>query len=239
MSKIHDKMTSLGLSIADNELGTDKDHWHSYIELLYPYIFDNVIPLDLVYEIGIWNKASLALWKSSYPTARVIGCDINLELPTHPVALEMIKNGEIELLEGDPYKNIDLLLENISILIDDGPHTITSQIRALDFRIKLASHGILVIEDLVDLGGPVNCFYELYKSIGRSERKHCLAIDFSRNKSRLDDAVFIYTRDTKILDVLSEELSDYTSTFKNIVYKKIKASFRYRLRKFLSLTSNS
>jgi len=239
MSQIHDKMTSLGLSIADNELGTDKDHWHSYIELLYPYIFDNVVPLDLVYEIGVWNKASLALWKSSYPNARVIGCDINLELPTHPIASEMIKNGEIELLEGDPYKNIDLLLEDISILIDDGPHTITSQKRALDFRIKLATHGILVIEDLVDLGGPVNCFYELFKSIGRSDRKYCLALDFSDNKSRLDDAVFIFTREPKMLNLLKEELSEYTFTFKRIIYIKIKASFNYRLRKILAIKSNS
>ena len=239
MSKIYDKMISLGLSIGDNELGTDKDHWHSYIELLYPHVFDNIVPLDLVYEIGVWNKASLALWKSSYPSARVIGCDINLELPTHPIASEMIKNGEIELLEGDPYENIDLLLENISILIDDGPHTIASQKRALDFRIKLAPHGILVIEDLVDLGGPVNCFYELYKSINRSERKYCLAIDFSKNKSRLDDAVFIYTRDPKIFGVLSKELSEYIFTFKSIIHKKVKASFSYRLRKFLSLKFNS
>ena len=79
----------------------------------------------------------------------------------------------------------------------------------LSFREKLSKNGLLVIEDIGDIGGPIYCFKKLLDSLPKSERRKCLCLDYSRNKGRWDDAVFVYSNDPEVLKKLSKRLAKF------------------------------
>jgi hypothetical protein len=234
MGKLKKLLLENNLSVEFHSEGTDKDFYHSYIENFYEPLFESFQEAPLsIFEIGIQYKSSLALWKLYFPTASVSGCDINISQPTHPVASKMLQDGSIKISESDVYQNIEAIPNNLTLLIDDGPHTISSQLIALSLRTKLSDKGVLVIEDLGDIGGSVYCFRKLLKSLPRSERKYCLAIDMRSIKQRWDDAVFLYSKDEVLLESLKSRIGHLILSPFKLKYLIIRYSFSKTLRNFL------
>ena len=64
---------------------TDKRVLHSYINNLYEPLFELLPHPKLIIEIGIFRGVSIALWKSFYPEATVIGVDKMLNKHLCPV----------------------------------------------------------------------------------------------------------------------------------------------------------
>ena len=236
MGKLKQLLLQNNLSVEFHSEGTDKDFYHSYIQNFYQPLFESFqrAPLS-IFEIGVQYKSSIALWKLYFPTASVSGCDIDISQPTHPVAYEMLRNGSIKITECDVYQNIEIIPNDLSLLIDDGPHTIQSQLVALSFRTKLSDKGVLVIEDLGDIGGPVYCFRKLIKSLPREEQKYCLAIDLRSIKQRWDDAVFLYSKDEVLLDSLKLQMGNLILSKLKIRYLIIRYSLSKTLRRFLGV----
>ncbi|MFM8235980.1 MAG: class I SAM-dependent methyltransferase, partial [Actinomycetota bacterium] len=143
-------IASNSLSLDLHPFGTDKGTIHSYIEELYIPIFDSGENFGVIYEIGVWHGASLVAWKLLFPHARVVAYDIE-KRELHPVALRLLENQQITINYDDAYSDsvIGLVKEKIDLLIDDGPHTIKSQIDSLKWLDKLSEKGTLVIEDIV------------------------------------------------------------------------------------------
>jgi len=162
MNDLQEILTSLNLNIASNPLGTDKGDQKSYVDKFYAtafadYRFDGM----RLMEIGCRHGASLALWSSYFPNGEIVGCD-NLEDPMLTeetyVVREWVERPNVSLVIGDAYaqETADSLTGIFDIIIDDGPHSLSSQQRALDLYLpKLAPNGLFVVEDVLTGGGAI------------------------------------------------------------------------------------
>ena len=193
-------MQEFNLTADKSKLGSDKASPHTYLQNLYEDLFNTMQECKSILEIGVWKGASCALWKIKFPDALVVGVDIEIS-ELHPKAQEMKNVGKIELIQEDAYSEAFFGGESrtFDLIIDDGPHSLTSQQQALRFRTKLSDHGVLVIED-IQMG--VRDFFHLKRALSRHERDKCLGISFCNKSFRYDDAVFIYTNSKEVLEML-------------------------------------
>jgi len=222
-----------------NKLGTDKNHLHSYINEIYEPIFSVIEAPKSILEIGVQHKASLALWKILFKNASVTGWDIDILQPTHPTAKKLIEAGEIFLVQKDAYKFLGEVPTGLTIVIDDGPHTLNSQIIALEFRHKLDSEGVLIIEDVGEYGGPQYCFYRLLRSMPSNERKFCLNIDLSEKKGRWDDAVFIYSKNNFVLEALKSRHQNYIRSYRQLMIYALVWKVKRNIKSLISLSQRA
>ncbi len=109
----------------------------SYSEFLQPLLSQRNEKITLV-EVGILNGSGLAIWCDLFPKARIVGLDItlanfNANLETLEAAgafssnrpelyvIDQLKPTEFALIAGKLFAN-----ESVSIVIDDGLHSIES-----------------------------------------------------------------------------------------------------------------
>lgn len=124
------------------------DKWDHYFDIDHRHLQRyRGQPVTLV-EIGVFHGGSLQMWKHYLgPQARIIGVDIL------PRALQLAEAG-IEIVIGDqadPRFLADLAARvgPIDVLIDDGGHTMTQQIRTVQGLFDaVKADGIVVVEDV-------------------------------------------------------------------------------------------
>ena len=180
--------------------GTDKDTYHSYIELyerlLAPFV-DKAITLV---EIGIQYGGSMLLWQDYLPKAQFIFVD-NVNCIS-PRILEHVDRDRTSILFQDAYNDIgaedvDYLAKSgpsggIDFIIDDGPHTLQSQRDFLRLYLPLLnSGGVALIEDVQDTYWFADLEEEVLR-LGKGYVTEC--IDIRHIKGRYDDLVFVVTR---------------------------------------------
>lgn len=123
---------------------TDKAKEHSYgdaYDILFSD-FDRQAKLNIL-EIGVQKGASLLAWKEYFPNATVTGIDIQDD--------RVYKSDDVKFIVSDIKEwRTD---ETFDIIIDDGSHLKPEVLFAvIYFRHKLRKNGILVIEDVQDVG---------------------------------------------------------------------------------------
>jgi cephalosporin hydroxylase len=180
--------------------GTDKDTYHSYIELyerlLAPFV-DKAITLV---EIGIQYGGSMLLWQDYLPKAQFVFVD-NVN-SIHPKILDHLDRDRTSILFQDAYNDIgaedvDYLAKSgpsggIDFIIDDGPHTLQSQRDFLRLYLPLLnSGGVALIEDVQDTYWFADLEEEVLR-LGKGYITEC--IDIRHIKGRYDDLVFVVTR---------------------------------------------
>lgn len=138
------------LCLEGNAEGTDKCHPKKYIEHFYQPLFvafgDSKVD---VLEIGVRHGASMKLWHESNNSGRIVGLDngSNLHLPRS----EWIESERCEYVECDGYSAevVNMYEDDFDLIIDDGPHSLESQIWAIqNWYTRLSPGGFLVIEDI-------------------------------------------------------------------------------------------
>jgi len=128
---------------------TDKEWAHKYISNFYEEKFaqykDSCIN---IVEIGVQNGFSIKTWREYFTNANLIGIDVDDK------GFEEMKG--VKYILGDAYdKNTVEKIPDSMIIIDDGPHSYTSQVRfILHYLPKLQLNGLLIIEDIQS----PNCF---------------------------------------------------------------------------------
>ena len=177
--------------------GTDKDTFHSYIELyerlLAPFV-DKAITLV---EIGIQYGGSMLLWQDYLPKAQFVFVD-NVNCIS-PRILEHVDRDRTSILFQDAYNDIgaedvDYLAQSgpsggIDFIIDDGPHTLQSQRDFLRLYLPLLnSGGVALIEDVQDTYWFADLEEEVLR-LGKGYITEC--IDIRHIKGRYDDLVFV------------------------------------------------
>jgi predicted O-methyltransferase YrrM len=98
-----------------------------------------------VLEIGIMDGRSIKLWRDYFPQAHIYGVDI-----THCAALE--NEDRITQIVDNAYSTsvIEKLGNDFDLIIDDGPHTVESQLYFLNHYCDLLTPGgILILEDIL------------------------------------------------------------------------------------------
>jgi len=190
-------------SIINNNL-TDKNSYHSYVDV-YENLFKNrQLSVKNVLEIGIERGGSLKLWNDYFVNATIYGLDIN----DAPKFLSKYKR--IITQNRDAYSNDTLqhfLDKNIKfdVIIDDGPHTLDSMIFVIENYTKLLNKdGILIIEDVQNVDWCDN----LYNFVPSHLKDFSYKIDRRHIKGTLDDILFIVENKYVIEENLHSENKD-------------------------------
>ena len=88
------------------------------------------------------------------------------------------------------------------MIIDDGPHSLNSQIAALEYIDKLSGNGTLVIEDL---GITILTALCLKYSLPRKIRKNSRYLSFVSKSGKFDDAIFVYSKNKTVIDFMDKQ----------------------------------
>jgi hypothetical protein len=152
--------------------GTDKGHPKSYIDKFYEDFFKKFKDKDnTIVEIGVRSGASLKLWREYFSEdSKIYGLDNLHDKNEHsvPINNEWISGKNVEYIVGDAYtEEIANKFENITILIDDGPHSPDSHVRLLElYSDKIEKGGVIIIEDV---GYDPNGLLNILKKIPNAE----------------------------------------------------------------------
>ena len=122
--------------------------WQHYFEI-YDRHFARFRGTDVcVVEFGVYQGGSLQMWKHYFgPRARIIGVDVNPHC-------KHAEEDQIEIIIGDQedrafLRSLRERIPRIDILIDDGGHTMSQQIRTFEELFPhLASNGVYLCEDM-------------------------------------------------------------------------------------------
>ena len=165
---------------------TDKHTAHSYIENFYQEFFEPYRDRELnLLEIGTREGDSLKLWEHAFPKSKIYGVDNNKSKKFKDVLSE-----RIVVTFGDAYtEEVVDSLPSFDIIIDDGPHTIESQLKAIEFYLpKLNEGGVLLIEDIQKYEY-IDMLEERYKELGGD--KEVEFYDLRAIKNRYDDIIVV------------------------------------------------
>jgi len=156
----------------DKQGGTDKATDHSYdiyySEFLKP-LFNKKIN---IMEIGVQYGGSALLFNDLFPLSNMVFIDN--ENVVHNKILKLMDKSRYEL--------------GFDLIIEDGPHTIESQIFTIEHYTKLLKpNGILIIEDIQN--------YEycdkIIESLDKSKINSVEIVDLRNNKNRYDDILIV------------------------------------------------
>lgn len=169
--------------LALHELGTrkyitDKGDAHTYIKGYYAEEFNNIRDEKInLLEIGLAHCGSARLWRDWFINGNIDVVEVN------PNLIKPIDGVNIFL--GDAYEKHTLNLfkdDYYDYIIDDGPHTIESQIYAVEHWMdKVKPGGKLVIEDISS--------DEYLNKLIASTKHSCRIFDFRGISGRWDDII--------------------------------------------------
>lgn len=166
-------------------IGTDKNTVHGFVEFFYEKEFEKYQdkPVSLL-EIGVHIGGSLYLWGKYFQKGTILGLDIEDKVRDKwkvlPNTNYLIKNAYDQ--------NVVDSLPNFDIIIDDGPHTLESQISCIkQYLPKLNNGGILVIEDVQNK----NHLGILKHNTPEEFQDRIEMLDLRYARGRYDDLLFI------------------------------------------------
>lgn len=134
---------------------SDKNSYHSYIEDVYEEYFSKYRNKKInLLEIGVSFSGSIRLWNDYFKNAQIYGIDnFSCGLEHRSKAEDLISGSikKIKIICANAYETKTLSdLPEFDIIIDDGPHTLTTQLKCIELYLpKLKSTGIMFIEDIV------------------------------------------------------------------------------------------
>ena len=171
--------------------GTDKNTIHNYTgiyaQLLAPYRNKR----GTLLEIGVQHGGSSLLWHEYLPRFRLFLSDIQDIVPD--VIWDQLDPDRYDFYQGDAYNGGSLKLfcdecaEGFDVIIDDGPHTLSSQVFAVSHYFPmLKPNGVLIIEDIQDIQ-----HVDALTSALPEELQHCVQIfDNRSSRGRYDDIIW-------------------------------------------------
>jgi trans-aconitate methyltransferase len=168
---------------------TDKHSIHSYIDYFYQVFFQPYRDKKLnILEIGTREGDSLRLWDKAFPKSKIYGIDNNNDNLMKDVSSEKIK-----IIFGDAYTNsVVESLPSLDIVIDDGPHTLDSQVKCLEYYLpKLNDTGVIIIEDIQNYDY-IEILKESYKKNGG--KREVELYDMRDIKGRYDDIILVFRK---------------------------------------------
>jgi hypothetical protein len=194
--------------IDDEYLETDKHTTHSYIQNFYeerflPYKDDEITLM----EIGTSGGWSIRLWYYYFKNASMIYAMDSFKFIDF---VNFVQKGEADSTHKamgykdiEPPKNIKYVIEDAytndaanvipdcDIIIDDGPHTLDSQLKSVELYLqKVKPGGLFIIEDIASIENQKQIYD---KALSLFPNLKYELLDFRQSKGRHDDIMFIAT----------------------------------------------
>jgi spermidine synthase len=162
---------------------TDKNTTHSYIDSVYSKLFYDIKDsCQNVLEIGINHGGSIRLWREYFHNAMIYGVDVK--------DIINFSDPRIKLFKHDAYdiNFVKTLPDNFDLIIDDGPHTLESMKKFLQYyQYKLSNNGILIIEDIQRMS-----WVQVLKNyISPEYLRYSTVYNLRRVKRRWDDVLLV------------------------------------------------
>lgn len=162
------------------EYNTDKETLHCYISEYYSHTLTPYKESSIkILEIGIRHGGSVQLWRDFFTNAIIYGIDSGEEATANV--------NDCIIIDGNAYdiNVVNSLPKDFDFIIDDGPHTLNSQINfILLYRDRIKKGGHLIIEDIQGY----NNLTELIKYINTDDFYYKV-IDLRGVKDRYDDII--------------------------------------------------
>lgn len=134
------------LSQIAKKYNSDKDSLHGYFNVYDSIFLRHKSSANNILEIGTYSGDSLMIWSEYFANANIYGLD-NYFSPHQNNHSNRIF---FSLKDAYTQECVDSFNFNFDVIIDDGPHTIESQIYFLKNYSKLLSkNGTMVIEDIL------------------------------------------------------------------------------------------
>ena len=182
-----------------NNVKTDKNTGHSYLDLYQQLLFSKKNTAKNILEIGIGypgdNGGSIKLWCDYFVNANIYALDIQ---HINDIWDEIKNKNRINLFTSiDAYDEINFkklfLDKNIKfdMMLDDGPHSLESMKQFIKLYSQIMTEdGILMIEDLPS----IDWIDELKSVVPENLKKYIQSYDLRSNKNRGDDIVFVINK---------------------------------------------
>jgi len=171
---------------------SDKGTEHDYINGYYCAEFTpRKNEYIKIMEIGVLNGESINLWNKYFENAmEIVGVDINI---TNQAKGLIEQNDKVILENENAYSEIyinSIIDNNYDYIIDDGPHTLQSQIQFIElYYPKIKKGGKLIIEDIQSKSDLESIEQRL------KELKYKYKVfDLTANKGRYDDIIIEITK---------------------------------------------
>lgn len=171
---------------------TDKHTLHSYFKNFYDLEFSKFEHGSVtLIEIGVWLGYSIQLWYEYFRQAEIYGLDNKVYSQEFQEWCNTHSN--IHYIIDDAYTSkLVNTLPNYDICIDDGPHTLESQLVGLELYLpKMKTDGMYIIEDVQEydhLNILQECVTNLFPDL------LCEQLDFRSAKNRYDDIILVVRR---------------------------------------------
>jgi cyclopropane fatty-acyl-phospholipid synthase-like methyltransferase len=140
-------MLNKTLSEISKKYNSDKDSLHGYLNVYDSIFLRHKRTAKNILEIGTYAGDSLMIWSEYFLNATVYGLD-NYFSPSENCKSDRIKFSLTDAYTQSCINSFDF---SFDIMIDDGPHTIESQIFFVkNYSKLLTENGTLVVEDIFD-----------------------------------------------------------------------------------------
>lgn len=191
-NKIVSILNTHNLNGFDKLGGTDKATDHSY-DKYYSELFKELFNEEItLLEIGIQYGGSAVLWQELFPKSNLVLID-NVNI-VNPLIWNILNKDRYNFLIDDAFTNNTieklktLYPSGFDVIIEDGPHTLESQIFAIKNYSKLLKpNGLLIIEDIQNYDYCDIIINQLDKESYSSVE----IIDLRENKNRYDDILIV------------------------------------------------
>lgn len=164
---------------------SDKFRGHNY-EKYYPNEFDSRKEESLkILELGINYGYSINLWSKFFVNSEIVGVDI---VNLYGDLLNNLPNVKLYIEDGYNEKFSNKFEDGyFDYIIDDGPHSVISQLKAIKlFYPKLKEGGKLIIEDIQGIG--------YAEQLMEYCKKNKLKYKFFDLRGRVDDLIIEITK---------------------------------------------
>ena len=171
-----------------SDKGTEHDYINGYYDAEFtPKKYSSI----RLMEIGVLNGESINLWQKYFEDAfEIIGVDINI---TNQAIATVNTTDEVILDKADAYSDEyikKILNDFFDYIIDDGPHTLESQIYFLEnYYRKILKGGKLIIED-IQSKSDLEAIEQRMKELKYKYK----VFDLTANKGRYDDILIEITK---------------------------------------------
>jgi len=173
---------------------TDKFTGHSYLDTYHSLLSHRKDTIKNVLEIGISKGGSILLWRDFFPNAQIYAVDIE----DTPEDLVNDSQERMTLFKANAY-DVKFVEDNFikkglkfDLIIDDGPHTMSSwMFFATHYPQLLSDNGIFVIEDIPSDNPNRNIPNEIKKYLPPHLQAKAKTVNLTHIKNRWDDIMVV------------------------------------------------
>lgn len=174
---------------------SDKDNEHSYGDV-YNKLFPTSVrdSIENVFEVGIWNGASLQAWETAFPNSTVYGIDTNTSVEMIGQRTHVnVCNSVVPRQVFATFDKWGITKGQFDLIVDDGSHRYHDQIATASIMMPyLSKKGIYVIEDI----------YPFVGAAVLAEMLGGVVLDRRALKVRFDDVMVVIGKDRDFLEDL-------------------------------------